>query len=120
MIKKKSLRSYLVTERKRWALSQKHLAVLLGSKTSNRTSRHERHLRTPDLKTALAYEVIFGVPLRRLFKGLYEEVEEEVIARAYRLYLTVEHRQDQAGKKKAALLKAMMDRAIAETNQKRS
>ena len=91
---------------------------MLGKKSSNHISRHERHLRVPKLKTALAYEIIFGTPLKSLFRGMYEEVEEKVMERAYRLYMTVEKRTDEAGKKKAALMKEMLVRATGSDNQK--
>lgn len=39
----------------------------------------------PALKTALAYEALFGTPIRELFAGLYEEIEQEVMRRANEL-----------------------------------
>ena len=80
-----SLPNYLQTHRKRAALSQEEVAFLLGTKGANKgnkVSRDEHYARTPTLENALAYEVIYGRPVRELFAGLYEEVERDVIAHA--------------------------------------
>lgn len=39
--------------------------------------RYERFLRRPSLETILAYEVIFGVPPRKLFAGTFKKVERD-------------------------------------------
>ncbi len=44
--------------------------------------RNERFVREPSLATALAYEVIFQRPASELFGGLYQKIEQEVVARA--------------------------------------
>lgn len=76
------LQAYLRTYRKRSGLSQDDVAFLIGSANANNITRHELHSRTPDLRTAFAYEVIFRAPLEQLFAGLYQKVEKETIARA--------------------------------------
>lgn len=80
-----SLSNYLRTNRKKSALSQEEVAFLLGgigeSKGSN-ISRYESCRREPTLAAALAYEVICGKPVRELFAGLYEQVEQDVAKRA--------------------------------------
>ena len=79
------LPNYLRTHRKRAALSQEEVAFLLGVKgmnKANKVSRDEHYARTPTLESALAYEAIYGKPIRELFAGLYDGVEREVVARA--------------------------------------
>jgi hypothetical protein len=44
--------------------------------------RDEKFTREPSLRSALAYEAIYGKPVRELFAGLYQEVEQEVAERA--------------------------------------
>jgi hypothetical protein len=39
-------------------------------------------VREPNLETALAYEAIYQRPVSELFGGLYQGIEEQVIARA--------------------------------------
>lgn len=74
--------NYLRTYRRRAALTQDEMAFLLGTASGTRVSRYERFGRQPGLPTALAYEVVFAVPQRQLFGGLYECAEHEVRARA--------------------------------------
>lgn len=76
------LPNYLLSNRKRLALSQEDVAFLLGTQSGAKVSRHERFAREPSLKTALAYEAIYQRSASELFSGLYGEVEREVAARA--------------------------------------
>ena len=76
------LPNYLLSNRKRLALSQEDVAFLLGTQSGAKVSRHERFARGPSLKTALAYEAIYHRSVSELFSGLYREVEQEVAVRA--------------------------------------
>lgn len=75
---RRKLSHYLKTHRKRAGFSQEELSLLLSCTSGTKVSRYERNLRLPPLKTALAYEAIFGVPIQELFAGLYEQIEQEV------------------------------------------
>ncbi len=80
-----SLPNYLRTNRKQLSLSQEEVAFLLGMKgmdKGGKVSRDENYSRTPTLETALAYEAIYGRPIRELFAGLYEEIARDVSSRA--------------------------------------
>ena len=80
-----SLSNYLRSHRKRLALSQKEVASLLGVRGltwGTSVSRDENFIRVPSLETALKYEVVYGVPVRELFAGLYDKAEQEVAKRA--------------------------------------
>jgi transcriptional regulator with XRE-family HTH domain len=80
-----SLPNYLRTNRKQIALSQEEVAFLLGVKGMDRggkVSRDENYSRIPTLETALAYEAMYGKPVRELFAGLYEQIAPEVSSRA--------------------------------------
>jgi transcriptional regulator with XRE-family HTH domain len=80
-----SLPNYLRTNRKQFALSQEEVAFLLGLKgmdKGGKVSRDENYSRIPTLETALAYEAIYGKPVRELFAGLYEQIAPEVSSRA--------------------------------------
>ena len=81
----KSLPNYLQTQRKRLALSQEEVGFLLGiagMSKGNKVCRDENFAREPSLQDALAYEAIYGRPVRELFVGLYQEAEQAVTARA--------------------------------------
>jgi transcriptional regulator with XRE-family HTH domain len=79
------LENYLRTYRRRAGFTQDEIAYLLGGKSGTKTSRYERFRRTPSLETALAYELLFGVPVRKLFAGVYQKVERETRVQARRL-----------------------------------
>ena len=79
------LLNYLLTYRKRAALSQEEVAYLLGSQSGSKISRYELFAREPGLQTALAYEAIFQRPVSELFPGLYEKIQNAVRARAKKL-----------------------------------
>jgi len=74
--------------RKRSALSQIEVAYLLGTQSAAKVCRYERFVREPGLQTALAYEVVFGVPVSVLFAGLFEQTERDVTSRARALEKT--------------------------------
>jgi len=44
-------------------------------------SRYERYLQEPDLQTAIAYAVLFHVPIAELFPGLYFKIECRTLQR---------------------------------------
>ena len=80
-----SLPNYLRTNRKKLALSQEEVAFLLGvtgEYKAIKASRDENTVREPTLRAALAYEAVYGRPVRELFAGLYEEVERDGATRA--------------------------------------
>jgi transcriptional regulator with XRE-family HTH domain len=80
------LTNYLSSHRKRLSLSQEEVAFLLGVKglldRDIKVSRDENATRIPSLETALAYGLIYDIPVRDLFAGLYAEVEQAVAKRA--------------------------------------
>jgi len=76
------LPNYLRRYRKRARLSQEELAFLLGGGSGAKVSRYERFKRIPGLETGLACEVVFGVPVRELFAGIFQKVERNTGRRA--------------------------------------
>lgn len=79
--------NYLLSNRKRLALSQADVAYLLGSESGEMVCRHERFRREPSLEVVFAYEIIFKRAASELFGGLYQEIEQEVIERARTLLM---------------------------------
>ena len=72
------LENYLRTHRKQSGLTQREVAFLLGSKNGDQVSRYERRCWLPPLETAIAFEVVFKVPIAELFAGAHRGVAEEV------------------------------------------
>jgi transcriptional regulator with XRE-family HTH domain len=78
IVARKKLLNYLVTHRKRSGLTQRNIAYILDCESDSKISEYERFRRTPSLETALACEVIFGVPIRQLFAGVSDCVEKKI------------------------------------------
>jgi transcriptional regulator with XRE-family HTH domain len=64
--------------RKRRGLGQKQVAYLLGHKTPDLVSRYEKGAKLPNLQTALILEIIYGIPVRLLFKEHFESLQAKV------------------------------------------
>ena len=93
----KSLPNYLQAQRKQLALSQDEVGFLLGlngMNKGNKVCRDETFAREPSLADALAYEVIYGRPVRELFAGLYEQAQQRVAERAKVLSFRKSRRTD--------------------------
>ena len=54
--------SYLKTYRKKGGLTQDEVAFLLGCESGTKISRFEHRARQPNLETAFACQVVFGIP----------------------------------------------------------
>lgn len=74
--------NYLISNRKRLALSQADVAFLLGAASDEKVCRHERFVRESSLADALAYEVVFKRSVSELFSGEYRRIETEIVRRA--------------------------------------
>ena len=55
---------------------------LNGINKGNKVCRDETFAREPSLLDALAYEVIYGCPVRELFAGLHHQAQQRVAERA--------------------------------------
>ncbi|GEM_PF-1709832 len=64
--------------RQRRGLARKQVATLLNHKQNDQLSRFEQGLRFPNLHHALKLEILYGVPVRLLFHGLYEQLQAEL------------------------------------------
>jgi len=80
----------LRTLRKRSGLSQRELAQILGFQTGVPVFRHECSRTYPDLRTALAYEIIFQAPISSQFPALYRSVEPVIEKRILELKARLE------------------------------
>tara|TARA_R110002051_G_scaffold154470_3_gene226623 strand:+ start:502 stop:843 length:342 start_codon:yes stop_codon:yes gene_type:complete len=103
-------RNYLSLHRKRWALSQRELALLLGHESRSVVSRLELGQARPSLPCALRCETVFGVGVAELFPDLIEETREVVMRQAARLDLQVRDRTDAPSARKRTLLLGMVER----------
>lgn len=70
--------NYLRVHRRRRGLSQRELGILIGYGHGAAVGRHERSNAAPPLLIALAYEIIFQVPVAQLFPGFHLVVTQYV------------------------------------------
>ena len=96
----RKLPNYLRMYRRRSGLSQEEAALLLGYPNGQQVSRWERFTRQPSLQTILAYEAVFGVPVRELLAGVYEQQVAAIRERARLLKEDLEHPQSQTKPKR--------------------
>jgi hypothetical protein len=61
------------------------MGKLLGYRDPGQVSRHERSRSIPPLSTAIAYELIFRVPVSQIFVGMRKSVEQKVEGKLSRL-----------------------------------
>ena len=70
----------LVVYRRRWGLSQKRVATLLGHRGASMVSRYENGKSLPPLETALRLEIIYRAPVAFLYYKLYASLRDHVRA----------------------------------------
>jgi transcriptional regulator with XRE-family HTH domain len=87
------LPNYLRAQRKRAGLSQKEVAFLLGCRCGAKVSRYERFKREPTLRAAIACAVVFHVPVRELFAGIYDDVARVTERRSRELARRLDRRR---------------------------
>ncbi len=110
---KKKLSCYLRSNRRRWGLTQKELAVLLGTKTGGAISRIESGDRLPTFTTALACQVLFDLAPCDIFPGAFTRIEEDAITRAYDLYERLQGTPSTLNRIKLDFLEQAISRATA-------
>jgi len=108
------LPNYIRTYRKRACLTQEDVAFLLGTKSGAGISRHETFKQKPDLQTLLAYEVLFRAPVRHLFSGTHEKVEQKLLRRIRLLIRKLTDAEaGRRGKRKIEILTAYLEERIS-------
>lgn len=91
--------------RKRTALSQEELAVLMAVENGWSVSRFERGERIPTLEGLIALEIVYEQPIQKIFAGVAEGVRENIAVRAAALLeSTSDAKVDQRLAKKLAVL----------------
>jgi transcriptional regulator with XRE-family HTH domain len=97
------LSNYLRFHRKRIGLSQQELGTLLGYIGQGQVKRHERSNSLPKFATAIAYEILFQVPIADLFPAARNRAEQEIEERIDALKEVLEQR---SGKDRYAAMTA--------------
>ena len=103
---------YLRTRRMEWCLSQKEVASLLGSHRG-RVSKVERGLAQPEASELFAYAFVFGCTPESLFPAYADEIQDAVMAGAYRLSQRLEGNESPKARRKSELLQTMLNRVTS-------
>ena len=103
-------RTYLRPLRRRWGLTQKELAFLIGAKGGPAVSRIEGGTRTPSRATAFACAVVFGTTLPELFPDLSSLIHEDVRRRATELYEELQGNPSKITRQKLDFLELVLAR----------
>lgn len=111
---------YLRTHRRKWGLTQKDLARLIGTIGCSQLSRYENSKRAPKIEVALACQVIFGVIPSIMFLDTYASVEEEVMRNMYRMNEALQNTTRLSGLRKRELCSLALSRARAHHRHTRS
>src|ERR1700731_3367423 len=80
------IKTYVRPLRRRWGLTQRELALLIGAKTGTSVSRIEWGKRTPSFAATFACAIVLGTAPPELFPGLVSRIHDEVLRRARELY----------------------------------
>lgn len=110
---------YLRMVRKRWALTQRELAALLGATTREHISRLENCRAHPSAALLLSLEVVFGKAPHTLFPEFYDEIEDRVVRNLYRMQQELERgdADDVRQRTKHQLLAEALSRAVLRTKR---
>jgi transcriptional regulator with XRE-family HTH domain len=99
------LSNYLRTYRKRSGLSQREVAFVLGCTSEAKVSRYEHGERLPSLESLFALEVIYGIPARELYAGVFDRIQRHTLKRINRLAERIQRdAEDRRHNRKLALL----------------
>ena len=103
-------KTYLRPFRRRWGLTQRELAFLIGVKNGTVISRIEGLEKAPRLKWAVACAVLFDTRALELFPGLFSEVYEDVLHRATELYEELQGNPSKTTRLKLDFLESVLAR----------
>jgi transcriptional regulator with XRE-family HTH domain len=68
----------LLVVRRRYGLTRKQVAHLLGYKSAASIGRIEQGTRFPDLRTLLGFEILYRTPAAYLYAQTYSELRDEL------------------------------------------
>jgi len=107
---------YLRTQRRIWGLTQKELARFMGINSRTQLSRVENSKRAPTIRSALACQVLFGIPPAALFPHLFDTVEDRVIRDVYERHEALSDTTSPKGLRKRELFALALARATINGN----
>ena len=109
---KRKAYAYVCSHRRRWGLTQRELALLVGLETATAISKIEKSKRPPTVATVIACGIVFGLPPDEIFPSLHEEIEQAVLASATALREQLLGQPDELSVRKCVLLDQILLRII--------
>ena len=88
----------------------------MGFKSREHMSRIENGKRAPTMESALACQVIFGIPTSAMFPHAYDLVEERVVRDIYQRHFALSDTTKPSELRKRELFELALDRAISSPN----
>lgn len=107
------LGNYIRAQRRKFGLTQRELGLLIGYAHGHAVSMHERSTQAPPLLIALAYEIVFEIPVARLFTGFHSAVIQSVAGNIQNLKAEIEGRAGASDFKKSQWLLQLHQRIAA-------
>ncbi len=104
------LPSYLRTYRRKWALTQRELAELLGGVSSDAISKYETLARLPSIQVMLGIEIVFDEKSHDLLPALSYSVRRSVRRNAVALIDRLADKTDARSVQKRRLLDDLITR----------
>jgi len=108
------IKTYVRPVRRRWGLTQKELAFIIGVKSGTVVSRIEGDKRTPNLAAVLACALVFGVAPVELFPVLVSQIHKDVRRRVNELYEELQGNPGELTRKKLDFFEAVLARSEAD------
>ncbi len=104
--------TYLRTERRKWGLTQKELAFLIGIKSRTQISMLELGMAIPTGEQLLAFQYLFGMTARQLFPQLAGRTEHTVLRNVKAMKKSTEADSTLRAQRKNTLLRLILSRAV--------
>jgi DNA-binding XRE family transcriptional regulator len=110
------IKTYVRPLRRRWALTQRELAFLVGAKSGTVVSRIEGLKRPPSLPVTVACALVFGIALPDLFPHLHSQIHDDVLRRVSELYDELQGNPSKETRIKLDLLETVLTRLEGNSN----
>ena len=104
--------TYLRRERRKWGLTQRELARLVGIKSRAQISMLEHGLATPTTEQLLAFQFLFGMTTAQLFPQLVDRSQDIVLQEVTAMIEATETDTTLRAQRKNTLLRQTLSRAV--------
>ena len=104
--------TYLRRERRKWGLTQRELARLVGIKSRAQISMLEHGHATPTAEQLLAFQALFGMTTAQLFPQLAEDAHEIVLRHSQAMIEAAGTDATLRAQRKNTLLRQTLSRAV--------